>query len=783
MTPEILLVLGVLAGAGVLFVTGWVRLDLTALLVLLLLVVTGILTPTEALAGFSSSAVIIVSGMFVLSAGLARTGVAGFLGRRLFRLGGSSERRLLAVIMLAGGGLSAFMNNAGVAAMMLPVIMDMARRARIPPGRLLLPLVLAVHLGGLTTLLGTPPNVVASEALEMQGLAPFGIFTFAPMGVVLLGVGVAFLVLAGPSLLPARDPRRVPEATPEERLAKRYALEERLFRLRLPSRSLLDGMTLDESRLGSALGLHVLAIRRGGRMLPAPGPATALRAGDELLAQGRADLLLELRGGRHLALEDAHDLGEELTTPEIGLAEARVPEDSPLVGQTLNQTALRTRTGTVVLALRRSADLRRSALEDLPLEAGDALLLQGPHERLDALLGFPELAHLRRLEADEALGAYDLEDRLLSVRVTPASLLAGRTLQELHLGDAAGLTVLGIERGGVPDLVPAPDTVLEAGDLLLVKVHPQSLKVLRGLRKLEVEEADAGALEALPSDKVGLLEVVLSPRTKLVGLTPRQIGFRDRYGLTVLALWRGDQGFRTNLRDRPLQFGDSLLLFGPLKRLELLAREPDFLVLSAGYQEPPRKERAPVAVGLLGVVVFPVLLGWISLPIAVLLAATLMVLTRCVTPEEAYRAVEWPAVILVAGMLSLGLAMERTGAALFLAEGVLSLTGDQGPRAVLAGLCLMTALGAQFMPPVALVAIMAPVALTAAGTLGIAPQTLMMGVALSSACLASPVSHPANVLVMGPGGYRYADYLRIGIPLTVVSLVLIVAFLPLFIPF
>jgi di/tricarboxylate transporter len=782
MTLEILIVLAILVGAIVLFVTGWLRMDLTALLVLAALAITGLVTPTEALAGFSSPAVITVAAMFVISAALARTGVAALLGRQVLRMAGTGEASLLVVIMTTAGVLSAVMNNIGVAAMMLPVVMDIARRTRRPPSRLLMPLALACLMGGLLTLIGTPPNIVVSDALRMQGFEPFRLFDFTPVGLVILGAGIAFVTVASRHLLPSRDPRRQGREGSDRDLVESYDLHERVFTVRLPPRSLLDGKTLAESRLGSALGLHVLAIHRPEGSELAPGAEAVLHGGDRLVVQGRPDLLQELRHGRHLAMEESERVGMRLVSDTIGLAEVRVSSGSSLVGRTLNQADLRNQLGAVVLAVARDGELKRTALEDIPLAEGDTLLLHAPHTSLEALEEGSEFEEVRPLSVDEALRTFQLRERFFTLRVTPESVLSGRSLRDSRLGDAAGLTVLGIDRNGQVNMIPDPDELLRAGDRLLVKARPDTLVVLRGLQQIDIDTETEPDLEELESERVGLMEVALSPRTKLAGRTPRQVGFRDKYGLTILALWRAGEVYRTNLRDMPLQFGDSLLVFGSRRRLGMLAREPDFLVLTESLQEPPRSELALVSVLILAGALTPVLLGWLPIAIAVLAGATLMVLSRCITAEEAYRSIEWPAVILIAGMLPLGVAMDQTGAARLLAEGVVGASGELGPRAVLAALCILTAMGAQVIPSVALVVVMAPIALTTAADLGLSPHALMMGVALSAASLSSPVAHPANVLVMGPGGYRYMDYVKMGLPLTALVLLIVIFVMPFFFP-
>ncbi len=279
------------------------------------------------------------------------------------------------------------------------------------------------------------------------------------------------------------------------------------------------------------------------------------------------------------------------------------------------------------------------------------------------------------------------------------------------------------------------------------------------------------------------MEVVLSPHTTLAGQSLRQIHFRAKYGLNVLAIWREGRAYHSNLRDMALRFGDAFLLYGSRDRLKVLGSEPDFLVLTEEAQEAPKLNKAPVAALLMGVVLLPVILGWLPIYITAVMGATLMVVAGCLTMEEAYRSIEWKAVFLIAGMLPLGIAMQQTGAARLLADGVVSTVGGLGPLAVLAGLFVLTTLATQVMPNPAVAVLLAPIALNTANDLGMSPYALMMTVALAaSASFLSPVSHPANVLIMGPGGYRFTDYIRVGLPLTVVVLVVTLLVLPLFWP-
>jgi di/tricarboxylate transporter len=779
MTIDIAIVLAILLAAIVLFVTERIRVDVVALMVLFSLAVTGMVTPGEALSGFANLAVVTVWAVLILSAGLARTGVAGLIGRPVLRLAGESEARLIALIMILVGVLSGFMNDIGVAALMLPVVVDIARRTGRPPSRLLMPLAFAALLGGLNTLIGTPPNILVSEALRQYGMEPFQMFDYTPTGIVIMLAGIAFMVLVGRHLLPSRDIKDLPEndqATPGEF----FGLLERLYIIRLPDDSVLDGVTLAQSRLGAALGLNVLAILRADHNQLAPDPAILLRRGDRLLVEGRLDRLSELRGRHTLIVEeDQLDIGQ-LTSAEVGLAEVELSPQSSLPGKTLEQIDFRQRFGVIVLAIRRGSGVVRTNLEKLPLQRGDVLLVQGLPERLDALQTEPDLNR----SYPEDLRVYHLEERLTAMRLPSDSTLVGKALNESRLGDAFGLGVMGIIREGSTDLMPDPDERLAAGDLLLVKGRSEDLLTLEGLQDLEIDQQAPPDLSELESEHVGLADIALSPRTTLTGKTLRQIHFREKYGLSVLAIWREGQAYRSNLRDMALRFGDALLLYGRRDRLQMLGKEPDFLVLTEAAQEAPLLNKAPIAILIMVAVLIPVILDWLPIAIAAIAGVILMILTRCLTMDEAYRSIEWKAIFLIAGMLPLGIAMEQSGAASFLAEGMVRLVGGLGSLAVMAGLFLLAALASQVMPNPAVAVLLAPIALNTANDLGISPYPLMMAVAVSaSAAFLSPVGHSANILVMGPGGYRFADYTKVGIPLTLVVLLIVLLAVPIFWPF
>lgn len=773
MTTDVFLTLAILAIAVVLFVSERLRVDLVALLVLATLAFSGLLTPAEAVSGFSNEAVVTIWAVFILSAGLSRTGVANIVGKQVLRLAGTGEVQLMVVIMLTTGIMSAFMNNIGVAALLLPVVMDIARRTRRAPGRLLMPLSFGALLGGLTTLIGTSPNILASTALQEAGLEPFALFDFAPVGGIIFLAGVAFMAVVGRHLLPestAADDGTAGGEHPGEP----YALEERLYVLNLPTRSSLAGRTLVGSRVGTALGLNVVGIIRNGRTRLAPGPEMVLQGGDRLLVTGHPERLATLQATQFIIKEDEELRIEDLADGDVRLGEVSLSAHSPLVNRTLHQIDFRRRYGANVLAIWHNGTPRRTDLQDIPLKPGAVMLVQGTVSQFEALRESADFL----VSSAEIPGIYRLEERLLTLYVPQGSHLAGQSLQESRLGDAFDLLVLGLVREGETHLMPSPDLELAAGDVLLVQGKAEDLAVLRALQELEVEAAPR-EVEQLESAGVGMVEAVLSPHASLAGKTLRDLYFREKYDLSVLAIWRAGRAYRSGLRDIELHFGDALLLYGQRDKLKILARDPAFIVLDEALQEPVREEKAPIAALIMGAVIFSVLIGFLPISVAAVSGAALMVLSGCLQMEEAYRNIQWNAVFLIAGMLPLGIAMEQSGAAQTIAEGMVNSLGALGPMALLAGLFVFTNLASQMIPNLVVVVLMAPIALTAAADLNLSPHALMMSIAVASAAsFLSPVGHPVNVLVMGPGGYRVSDYLRVGLPLTLVVVLISLLVLP-----
>jgi di/tricarboxylate transporter len=780
MTSDTVLVLLILAAAVLLFITEWLRVDLIALLMLASLALTGLVTPEQALSGFSNPAVVTVWAVLILSGALSKTGVANLIGKRFMQWGGSGERKLLLIITTTAGLLSGFMNSIGVASLFLPVIIDISKKTRRPPSKLLMPLAYASLLGGSITLIGTPPNLLVSEALHKAGLEPFGMFDFTPIGLIIMFAGIIVLVTLGYRLLPARDITKELGNLEDRNALDLFELQKRMGVLQIPSDSALIGKSLADSRLGLALGLNVIAILRGNQTRLAPSPQEIIKADDRLLVEGRLDRLSEIHQQKLFSIENDDLTLEKLTSPEVELFEFQILTDSPFENKTLGKINFRRRFGPVVLAIRRGQDTWRTNLESITLHHGDVLLAHGTVDQIDALKEYDSDLVFKPISTE----IYHLEDRLMMLRIQPDSALVNKSLIESRLGEAYGLGVMGIIRQGQLHLIPDPDSPLEAGDLLLVKGKPADLLTVQGLLELQISSGELPDLPELESEQIGLNQAVLSPYTTLVGKTLRELNFRSKYGLNILAIWREGQAYRSDLGNLALRFGDALLLYGPREKVHVLGKDPDFLVLTEDAQEAPRSKKAPIAILIMAAVLLPAIFGWINIAIAAIAGVVLMVLTGCISMDEAYRSIQLRALFLIAGMLPLGTAMQNTGTAQLLANGMVSLIGGWGPQVVAAGLFILAALASQVMPNPAVAVLLAPIAINTAAELGISPYPLMMAVAISaSAAFLSPVGHPANVLVMGPGGYKFSDYVKVGLPLTIVVLIVTILALPIFWPY
>ena len=358
----------------------------------------------------------------------------------------------------------------------------------------------------------------------------------------------------------------------------------------------------------------------------------------------------------------------------------------------------------------------------------------------------------------------------------------GVAVGKSRIGELVGVTVVGILRRGETLLAISVDEVIEAEDELVIAGEADRVLDLLELGNLELESQTAKA--ELESDEVTVTEAIIAPRSAVAGRTLKDLHFRDHYQLQVLALWRAGGAIHRDLANQVLGFGDALLLQGPRDKVHQLSEDPDFVVLSQTLSKPRRTKKAPVALGSLLLMIALVVSGYYPIHVAAFAGAVASVLFGALKMEEAYRAVEWRAIFLVAAVLPVGVAMESSGAANFLADTVVRVAEPYGPYAFLGALAVLSSLLSQGLDGAPTVVILAPVVIITAEQLGVSPYPLMMAVGLAaSAAFMTPFSHKANLLVMSAGGYRSMDFVRVGTPLTVLVLLLIVFLVPVFFPF
>lgn len=387
---------------------------------------------------------------------------------------------------------------------------------------------------------------------------------------------------------------------------------------------------------------------------------------------------------------------------------------------------------------------------------------------------------------------YGLAGREHRWRVQPGSPLAGRQLQELHLRATAGVNILAIERNerfGRRLLTPAAHSRLQAGDVLFLDVIdpgivPDDFARRQGLEVLP----RTGAWFSDLSQEIGMAEAMVPADSPLVGRTVVETRLRSTLGLTVIGLKRGPQPVAGRVTEERLKAGDTLLVVGSWRSIRQLAADPRQLVvirLPVEFDEAtPAAERAPYALAALLLMVVLMTTGWVPNVLAALLACLLMGATRCIDLPSAYRSIHWPSLMVIVGMLPFSLALQKTGGVDLAAQALLQLVGEAGPRTVLAALFAATAMAGLFMSNTATAVLMAPVALAVASALDASPLPFAMTVALAaSSAFMTPVSSPVNTLVVGPGGYTFLDFVRLGVPLTVLVGCACVILVPWLLPF
>lgn len=375
---------------------------------------------------------------------------------------------------------------------------------------------------------------------------------------------------------------------------------------------------------------------------------------------------------------------------------------------------------------------------------------------------------------------YHLDENLFRAKVPENSFLIDKKIADCTLREDFGVSIVAIERDGTRLISISPETVIEDGDTLVLEGNEEDFRrrdvepFMEHLASPEWHEQD------FQSRAVDVVEAMLSPRSLLIGQTLRSSHFREKYGMNVLAIWRRDEEIILNLADVSLEFGDALLLQGPREKLAVLRNDPDLILLmqkESTIITVPGKGRAALAIviaTLILAIILPDLTGAIMLG-----GALAMMLTGILTTEQAYSSISWKTVFLVAGILPMGIALTKTNAAALLADGIISALGQLGPLALLAGLLLTTIFLVQAINGAAVAAIIGPIAIQVAQQVGVNPRALTMGVALAaSMAFITPLGHPVNVLVMSPGGYNFRDFMKIGVPLTIILFLLVMIVLP-----
>lgn len=750
----------------VLFLTERLPLDLSALLGLLALMLSGLLTPKEAFSAFSSDVVILLVASFFVSGALRLTGVGERLGQRLVRISGDSELRCVAIVVFVSAAVSSIMNNVAATAVMLPAVGGISKRTGISPSRLFLPLSFGVLLGGMTTLIGTSPNMLASEVLRQEGFEPFHFLDFSPIGILLVIFGGIYIVFWGRHFLPGK--RKEDHQDRNQNLADLYRLHERMFALKIPHNSRLSGYTLKSIHFAEVLGAEVMAIKRKGATILMPGANDSILEDDTLIVRGRLgelQALFRVHGARVEPVTAIEKKG--VSIPIIGV-NIKVTKQFLTQGKTLKDMNFRAITGFHVISVDRNDELLHNRVPHIQLQEGDILRTVGSVAALEALK--------KRKAGFEIVKTVDVS-AMSSEAVFLLTLPEKSDLEEMRIRDSRlyellSLTVIGVIRDHDVLLGVSGDEFILSGDTLLVAGRASLAEQLAELSTLEVRNY----VENVPfeSAEIGFIEVVLSPRSKLIGKSLEDVSFTDRYGFRVVAIWRDADPKRTKFAKMPLDFGDALLLQGPRDRMHLFAQDPDFVLLSTEYQKPLRTEKTSWAILSLLILAGFSIFRLEPPHIAAVIAAIVAVIGGAIQMDEGYREIEWRVVLLVACLIPFGLVVERLGLAVMISRAIASNVSFLGDGAIVLSLAILSSVLSQTLDSSITVVILCPIAISLAQSLGYLPYPFVLSVAFgASVAFMAPFSSRSHLLIMGPGGYKTKDFFRIGFWLSCICFVII----------
>lgn len=599
----------------ILFMINRLRTDLVAVLSLLAFVLTGILDPAEAFSGFSNSVVIMLAGLFIVGAGIFRTGLAQKAGNLLLRFSGESEKKLFILLLVIVACVGAFLSNTGTVALMMPIVVSIAMSMNSSPSKYLIPLSFMASFSGILTLIASPSNLIISQSLVDHGYEKLGFFEITPIGVIGAIIGIIYLFLVRNRLLP-------------------------------------NGNKHNQSKAEHKLSPKQLAI----------------------------DYQL---GGR--------------------LYRVKVPAESEMVGKRLAQLKI-------------------------PVQ-------------------------------------YQLCILKISRKSTDGINLLPVTYQEM-----AG-----------------PGSIIQSKDLLYIQGSLDNVKKLVEEYSL-ILEGEQSEADELVSKELGIAEVLLTPHSSLINKTVRDIGFREKYNLNIIRINRQGEHVLTQTSKQRLRFGDALLVQGAWDEIELLAKETKDVVVIGQPKEhasmAAASGKAPLAGGIMLLMILLMMFEVFSAVISVLIAAVLMILTGCVrNMDDAYSRINWESIVLIAAMLPMATALDKTGGMTILSEGIVQSLGGFGAMGVLAGIYFLAMTFSQFISNTATTVLFAPIAFNAAMSLDVNPATMLIAVAVSAnMALATPVASPTNALVMTAGGYKFMDFVRVGVPLQILMMIVMMVIIPLFFP-
>jgi di/tricarboxylate transporter len=566
MTGQILLTLAIACGAVVLFVWGRFRMDVVGLMVMTALIVSRVLTPREGISGFANEATVTVAAMFVLSAGLVRTGAIDTLGQWVARLGGQSELRLLLVSMALVIPLSAFLNNTPVVVVMVPLVLGISRKIGVRASRLLMPISFASQMGGTLTLIGTSTNLLVAGLVLELGMDRIGLFDITPPALILTFLGVVYLVTIGRRLTPERKPS-------DQDLFARYELRDYLTGLEIEPDSSLADRTLRESRFGSTHGLAVVAIERAEGRIFRPGADTLLRVGDVLIASGSAaDIAkVEEAAGVRIAPPEpgfpgSAPGGKESDPEPVRLAELMVPPRSAAEGRTLRELHFRTRYRLQVLGIRRHGQALHERMRDIRLRPGDLLLVQGTTEELSsihahrdlALLGVVDPPSRRRRKLGIAVGI-----------LAGVVLLAAFDLLPILVSALLGVIAMFITR------CVTPEEAIEEVDWMVIVLLGSILPLGLAMQKTGAAQLIADALLQVtaPLGLIGMLAAfylmtsllteIISNNATAVVLVPIAVATATGLGVSPLPFVIAVMIAASNSYMTPIGYQTNTFVYGP----------------------------------------------------------------------------------------------------------------------------------------------------------------------------------------------------------------------------